>query len=84
MKLGQQVVCIKKDNWITVYGQETTRNGPKFNEIVTIDRIVSDQKWTFLVFEEYDSKTGYEARHFQPVPNIQTIIQELEICEVSG
>lgn len=87
MKVGQQVVCTKKDNWVTVYGVDPVRVGPQFNEIVTIKdiRIDQDGGWVFLVFEEYESKYGYSSRHFQLVLSQEDLAEALdnvEICEV--
>lgn len=87
MKPGQQVVCTKKDNWVTVYGQDQIRVGPHFNEIVTIEdiRIDQDGGWVFLVLGEYGSKYGYSSRHFEPLLSLEDLAEALdnvEICEV--
>ena len=80
---GQEVVCTKKDNWTTVYGPETVRNGPEYNQVVTISEIRKTPDWEFLVFVEFGPRWGYSSRHFSPVLSREDLVVALdEICEV--
>lgn len=89
MNPGQEVVCIKKGPWVTVYGPDPIRTGPEFNEIVTVKKQHkdSDGAWEFLTFEEYPENQGYSSSRFRPVfsqEDIANAIENIEICEVSG
>jgi hypothetical protein len=56
-KPGQQVVCIKKNEWVTSPGI-----APKFNEVCTFERY-SNTGDGFLVFKEYKQKASTGGRN---------------------
>lgn len=84
MKAGQQVVCIKRDDWVTVTGPEILGDNPLFNEIVTIRRVVWRAGMKFLVFREYPKRSGYGARWFRPVMSTENLIKELKSTSEVG
>ena len=64
-KVGQKVVCIKKNAWklISVSHPYTNINNPKHNETCTIKGFDD----TFLVLAEYGDLNSYHPQHFKPL-----------------
>lgn len=78
-KVGQEVVCIKRDHWITRTGEITT--GPIFNEICTITGIFNDGRFyegpgVAITLEEHYGR--FSITRFAPLITTSQLEKELE------
>lgn len=76
-KLGQKVVCIKNDMWVTS-SSGTPSEGPKYGDVLTIDGFSVQGEWVGLRFVEFKRFTSkgeeysYNYTRFRPLDEKRT------------
>jgi hypothetical protein len=76
-KVGQEVVCIKKDGWYILFGTGKLVT-PIENEIYTVsNNILFNGDW-FISLNELPSDYCFNQIHFEPVVRIDELIEILE------
>lgn len=76
-RVGQKVVCVKRDSWKTVFGQQNICNDPVFNKIYTVSDLEEFEGNTFLSFEELSPYGSWGSKNFKPLQLDHEFVEEI-------